>query len=127
MYKFLNYLPFYLLIILGFLFVFQGCQKKSNYNHVLEYLNNSQLKFDNKIQRDNVKEAMMDILTLDKQYLEERKYKDLEGSEGKWDLKMVIENHFIPNKPGLTLGDNFYDDVKSDSVMVYFGKLYMKY
>lgn len=125
--KFLNYSSISLLIVLGLLFVGQGCQKKSGPNPVLEYLNNSQLKFDNKVQRDNVKEAMMDILTLDKQYLEERRYKDFDGTEGKWDLKMLIENHFIPNKPGLTLGDDFYSDVKSDSVMVFFGKLYMIY
>ncbi len=127
MQKFLNHSLFSLFIVLGLLLVVQGCQKKTGPNPVLEYLNNSQLKFDNKVQRDNVKEAMMDILTLDKLYLEEKKYKDLEGNEGKWDLKTLIENHFIPNKPGLTLGDNFYDDVKSDSVMVYFGKLYMVY
>lgn len=109
------------------LFAFQGCQEKPGSNPVLEYFKNSQLKFDNKMQRDNVLEAMMDILTLEKQYLEERRYKDKEGNEGKWDLKTLVENHFIPNKPGVTLGNNFYDDVKSDSVMVIIGKLYMIY
>jgi len=118
---------FSLLVILTFFFALQSCQKKSVSNPVLDYLKNSQLKFDNKVQRDNVKEAMMDILTLDKQYLEDKRYKDYEGNESMWDLKTVVEKHFIPNKPGLSLGSNFYDDVKSDSVMVFIGALYMKY
>lgn len=116
------YIPAILIIIL----TFQGCEHKGP-NPVLGYIKNSQLKFSNKMQRDVVKGAMYDILTLDKEYLEERRYKDSEGNDNKWDLRQVVQNYFVPNKPGYSLGDDFYTDVKSDSVMVEIANLYMKY
>jgi len=116
----------YLLAIFSLILIFQGCEHKGP-NPVLGYIKHSQLKFSNKMQRDVVKEAMLDILTLDKEYLEDRRYKDSEGNENKWDLRQVVQNYFVPNKPGYSLGDDFYSDVKADSVMVEIGKLYMKY
>ena len=116
------YIPVILIVIL----IFQGCGHKGP-NPVLGYIKNSQLKFSNKMQRDVVKEAMYDILTLDKGYLEDRRYKDSEGNDNKWDLRQVVQNYFVPKKPGYSLGDDFYTDVKADSVMVEIANLYMKY
>jgi hypothetical protein len=103
-----------------------GCEKKGP-NPVLDYVKNSQLRFSNKVQRDDIKGALYDILTLDKKYLEEQKYRDSSGTDGKWDLKQLMSTYFVPVKPGLTLGNNFYDDVKADSVMVEVAKIYMRY
>lgn len=116
----------YILVIFSLIFILQGCEHKKP-NPVLGYIKNSQLKFSNKMQRDVVKEAMLDILTLDKEYLEDRRYKDSEGNDNKWDLRQIVQNYFVLNEPGHSLGDNFYSDVKADSVMVEIGKLYMKY
>jgi len=117
---------YYILTIFIFFLIIQGCAHK-NANPVLSYIKNSQLTFSNKMQRDVVKEAMLDILTLDKKYLVERRYEDANGQDSTWDLRQVVQNYFVPNKPGVSLGDDFYSDVKADSVMVEIGKLYMKY
>ena len=117
---------YYILFIFIFYFIIQGCSHKAA-NPVLKYIKNSQITFSNKMQRDVVKEAMFDILTLDKNYLEERRYKDSNGRDSTWDLRQVVQNYFVPNKPGVSLGDDFYSDVKADSVMVEIGRLYMKY
>lgn len=117
---------FYILIISIFIFSLQGCSQKTA-NPVLHYIKNSQLTFSNKMQRDVVKAAMLDILTLDTKYLEEMKYKDSNGKDSTWNLRQVVQFYFVPNKPGVSLGNDFYSDVKDDSVMVEIGKLYMKY
>jgi hypothetical protein len=122
----LNTGKYCLLLIICSLFLIQGCQKNKP-NTVLQYVKNSQLTFYNKMQRDVVKEAMYDIMTLDKADLKERRYKDSTGVENAWDVRRVIQTYFVPRKPGLTLGDDFYSEVKADSVMIEMGRLYMVY
>lgn len=117
---------FYVFIFLILILVLTGCEKKGP-NPVLDYLKNSQLKFSNKVQRDDIKGALYDILTLDKKYLQEQRYRDSSGTESKWDLKQLMGTYFIPTKSGVTLGNNFYDDVKADSVMIEVGRIYMRY
>jgi hypothetical protein len=116
----------YLLFIISLIFLLQSCQKNKP-NSVLQYVKNSQITFYNKMQRDVVKEAMYDIMTIDKADLKEIRYKDSTGVDNAWDLRRVIQTYFVPMKPGLTLGDDFYSEVKADSVMVEIGKLYMVY
>ena len=122
----LNYRKIYLFFFLILFIGISGCEKKGA-NPVLDYVKNSQLKFSNKVQRDDIKGALYDILTLDKKYLEQQKYRDSSGTEGQWDLKKLMSNYFVPTKPGLTLGNNFYEDVKADSVMVEVARIYSKY
>lgn len=117
---------YYILIIFVYFFIVQGCSHKAA-NPVLNYINNSQLTFSNKMQRDVVKEAMLDILTLDEKYLVDKRYKDSNGNDSAWNLQQVVQYYFVPKKPGVSLGDDFYSDVKADSVMVEIGRLYMKY
>jgi hypothetical protein len=117
---------YYIIVIFIFFFTIQGCSHKTA-NPVLNYIKNSQLTFSNKMQRDVVKEAMLDILTLDEKYLVDMRYKDSNGNDSAWNLQQVVQFYFVPNKPGVSLGDDFYSDVKDDSVMVEIGRLYMKY
>ncbi len=124
--QFQFYPKFYLFLFITIFLALSGCERKVA-NPVLEYVKNSQLQFSNKVQRDDIKAAMYDILTLDKKFLEEQKYRDSSGTEGQWDLKKMMTVYFVPSKPGLTLGDDFYTDVKADSVMVEVAKIYMKY
>lgn len=119
-------LKYYILAAFIFLLTVQGCSHKAA-NPVLNYIKNSQLTFSNRMQRDVVKAAMLDILTLDKKYLVEMRYKDSNGNDSAWNLQQVVQYYFVPKKPGVSLGDDFYSDVKSDSVMVEIGRLYMKY
>ena len=112
-------------LIIIFFIVFSGCQKKEN--KVLIYLQNSELKFDNKTQRDNVFQAMKDCFIYSEDELKTRRYKDYTGKEGQWDLPTVLYSHFAPNKTGLTLGDDVYHDVKEPEVQIIFLKLLGKY
>lgn len=94
-----------------------GCKKQKAANPVLAYMKNSTLTYDNKEQRDNIFEAMKDILFLSKEDLELRRYKDPSGKEHHWDMKTLFKHHFKPNRPDVVLDEeDFYDYVRADSV-----------
>jgi hypothetical protein len=108
-----------ILLSLFLLFIIiAGCTKEKGPNPVLEYVQNSELTYDNKMQRDNIFAAMKDIVALSSDDLEKMRYKDDSGNDNKWDLKQVFNRHFKPKKQGLTWGDNFYEDVKDPQIQV---------
>lgn len=113
-------------LLIFFIVLVSACGKKGG-NPVLNYLNNAQLKFDNKIERDNILKACNDGLKLSTSDLKEIKYKDDSGKEDQWSLQTLFNNHFIPDKPGLSWGNNFYEDLKQDSVQVILYKIIITY
>jgi hypothetical protein len=103
-----------LLLVIGL----NGCQKKEN--QVLIYLQNSELHFDSKTQRDNIFQALKDCFIYSEDELKTKRYKDYAGNDNQWDLPTLLYKHFAPKKDGLTLGDNVYHDVKDPKVQVIF-------
>jgi hypothetical protein len=112
----------FLLIIL-----FTGCSKDKGPNPVLNYVQNSELTYDNKTQRDNIFMAMKDIVALSSKDLEKMRYQDDMGKENQWDLKQVFNRHFKPKKQGLEWGDNFYEDVKDPQVQAIAAHILVTY
>jgi hypothetical protein len=113
------------LLILILIFI-SGCEKKGG-NPVFNYLTNSDLKFDNKIQRDNIMQACKDILMYAPDDLKQKRYKDYDGNEDQWDLQTLFAKHFVPKKQGLSWGDDFYHDVKQDSVKSFVSHILVTY
>lgn len=103
-----------------------GCGKKSG-NPVLNYLKNSTLKFDSKVQKDNIMLGLRDVLMLSSEDLEKMRYKDYDGNEGQWTLQTLFTKHFVPKQQGLSWGDDFYHDVKQDSVLTMIGQIMTPY
>ena len=79
------------------------------------------------MQRDNIIRACNDAVKLSSKDLEEMKYKDDSGNEFQWDLQTLFIKHFIPNKSGLSWGDDFYHDIKQDSVQIILAKITRTY
>jgi hypothetical protein len=104
-----------ILLIIIFSIFFSPCNNQSG-NPVYNYLKNSDLKFENKIQRDNILRACNDALKLSSADLEEMKYQDDSGNDYQWTLQTLFNKHFIPKKEGLSWGNDFYHDIKQDSV-----------
>lgn len=117
---------FLLFTLVVSIFLYSGCGKKGG-NRVLNYLKNSELKFDNKIQRDNIMDAGKDVILLSSDDLKLRRYKDYDGNENQWDLQTLFTKHFVPKKPGLDWGDDFYHEVKQDSVQAFMSHILVTY
>lgn len=101
------------LILIALLTALTGCRKAEN--PVLEYFENVELQYEGKSQEENIIAALNDILNLSESELRTRKYKDYTDKDNQWDLPTLISSHFVPDK-GVTLGNKFYQDVKTDKV-----------
>ncbi len=102
------------LFFLTIIFVFT-CSSKPN-NKTYQYFDDVELQYDGDIQKNNIKTALNDILTLSIEELKTKKYKDYNGNEGKWNLPALIYKHFVPNKQKKTLGSYFYKEIKAKKV-----------
>jgi hypothetical protein len=91
-----------------------GCQEQKN--PVLDYFEGVEIQCENDSQRENIKIALNDILILAEEDLRSKRYADYSGKENQWDLPTLILRHFVPDRKGKSLGDNFYKDVKSEEV-----------
>ena len=81
-------------------------------NPVAEYFEGAELQYEGEDQKENIVTSLNDILSLSEEELQQRRYKDYEGKENQWDLPTLIYRHFVPAWPGVTLGDDFFHDVK---------------
>jgi hypothetical protein len=99
---------FALLVLIPFIWI--KCQ--SPQNPVLNYLTNAELQYEGAAQKENIANAMHDILSLSEEGLKARKYMDYTGKDNQWDLPTLITRHFVPDKQGKTLGNNFYHDIQ---------------
>jgi len=90
-----------------------GCAGEKNALGV--YLENVELQCEMS-QVENIKRALNDALTLSQEELESKRYEDYTGTPGQWDLRILFENHFVPDDPGKVLGDHFYEDIQSENV-----------
>ena len=96
-------------------------------NPVADYFESAELQYENDSQRKNIADALNDILILSEEQLKIKKYKDSTGKENQWDLPTLIYRHFVPEYPGVTLGDNFYHDVKSVEAQKQIKQIMEKY
>ena len=109
-------------LFLGILLI--GCSKDEN--PVLNYFENAELQYEGKVQEENIVTALNDILNLPEEELKAKRYKDYTGKEDQWDLSKLIYRHFVPDKKGKSLGNNFYHDVKSKEVQRQIKKILEK-
>ena len=112
-----NLLLLYLCIFLGFI----GCNE--NENQVVDYFKNAELQCEGRMQEENIVNALNDILSLSKEELKSKRYKDYIVKENQWDLPTLIYRHFIPDREGKFLGEKFYDDIKAKEVQEIIEKI----
>jgi len=85
-------------------------------NPLQGYLENVEVQYENSQQLGNIINALRDALKLPAKELSEKRYCDYTGKAGTWDLRAVLENHFMPDETGKTLGPDFYAQVKTKEV-----------
>ncbi|MFI5144892.1 MAG: hypothetical protein ACHQJ4_04790 [Ignavibacteria bacterium] len=103
-----------------------GCGRKGG-NPVADYMRNSQLTYSNKQQRDVVMLAARDVTMLSSDDLKKERYTDDSGNEHRWDLQTLFTNRFVPKKSNLSWGNDFYKDVKADSVLMVMSYILTSY
>jgi len=115
-----------LVLFITWISLYTGCGKKGG-NPVADYLRNSTLTYGNKQQRDVVMLAARDVTMLSSDDLKKEKYTDDSGNERQWDLQTLFDHRFVPKKSNLSWGDDFYKDVKADSVLMVMSYILTSY
>ncbi len=95
-------------------------------NTFCQYLSNAEIQFEGKIQKENIKQALQDMLGLSIKQLKKKRYKDYQGKPKQWDLKTLIYKHFVPDKKYNKLGRHFFRNIKSDCAQKIINKLLSK-
>ena len=94
----------------------KNIQQLRNNNCLVEYLAQSEIQYETDKQKYNIINALNDILTLSIDELKNKKYPNYIGEENQWDLPTLISKYFIPVRKNLTLGDNFYTNIRRKEV-----------
>ncbi len=105
-----------LLIILFIGIILISCGKDEN--SVLNYFENAELQYEGIVQEENIITALNDILDLSEEQLRTKTYQDYAGKENQWDLQTLIYKHFVPSGKGKSLGNDFYNDIKTNEVQL---------
>ena len=82
-------------------------------NSALTYLENAEVQYSEESEKQNIVNALDDVLTLSPQQLAAKRYPDYSGNEQQWDLRTLFERYFVPEEQGRTLGDDFYEELKA--------------
>ena len=107
--------PYPALAVLIVLAALGSCQTASR-NAVLDYLRDAEVQCEGAEQRETIRLALLEMLTLEGRELRSRRYKDYSGKPGQWDAPTLLYRHLVPAAGGRTLGDRFYRDIRSRAV-----------
>ena len=109
------YLRPILRVLLPCLLLSACSQSTPESNPVLGYLDKVEIQAEHP-QIPHIVAALNDALSLSSDELVPKKYPDFQGNPDQWDLRTLLERHFVPDAQGKDLGDNFYADVKAPEV-----------
>ena len=94
-----------------------GCQKSETKkkNVVIEFLRFAELQIETQDQIKELKRALKDILELQPNQLQERRYSDYQMHKETWTLPQILSAYYVPQQPVSLNSDHFYLDVSADS------------
>jgi hypothetical protein len=68
-------------------------------NPVVAYLEDAELQAEGEAQLENIRAALRDWATLSATKLRARRYSDFQGRPAQWDLRELVQHHFVPSTP----------------------------
>lgn len=89
-----------------------GCKRHKN--PVVDYLHQVEIQYETEAQKENIINGLRDALHLSPEILQGKRYRDYQGNERAWDLRMLFRHHFVPSSKHKVLGVNFFYDITSE-------------
>ena len=93
--------------------------KSSQTDEVYEFFKNAELQYETQAQKESIITALDDILNLSllkEEELRNKKYPNYTGENEQWDLLTLLNRYFVPADQNITLGNNFYTQIKRKEV-----------
>ena len=104
-------ITFFILIIAALI----SCHSmQAGENRVVNFLNGAELQIETADQRDELKRALKDILSLRPEQLRDKRYANYRMEAGVWTLPKILTAYYFSPKPMMIDAGQFYTDVTSD-------------
>jgi len=84
-----------------------------------KFFKNAELQYETQAQKESIITALDDILNLSLlkgEELRNKKYPNYTGEKEQWDLLTLLNRYFVPADQNITLGNNFYTQIKRKEV-----------
>ncbi|MEA1874921.1 MAG: hypothetical protein U9N51_10925 [Bacteroidota bacterium] len=84
-----------------------------------EFFKTAELQYETEQQKESIITALNDILNLSlskEEELRNKRYPNYTGEKEQWDLLTLLNRYFVPAEQNITLGDNFYTQIKRKEV-----------
>ena len=110
------------ILILATLFISAACDSINRNNQaadeIYEFFLNAEIQYETEQQKESIITALNDILNFDLsvEELKNKKYPDYTGKPNQWDLPTLINKYFVPADKNITLGKNFYNQLRKKRV-----------
>ena len=93
-----------------------SCQEDKKATQTYNYFCNAEIQYETEFQKDVLIEAINDLIKLDSTQLKSKRYSNYNQEGEFWDITELINKYFVPEKNGITLGDNFFIEVRDKEV-----------
>jgi hypothetical protein len=118
-------IKFNLVVVLVFVvFSFAACAQDSSDLQLYNYLNGAELQVETDDQRQEIKQALQDMLNLSPEELEKKRYKNYRMEANQWTLVELLQAYYFPQKP-MALDDSIalYRETSDPKVRQIISKL----
>ena len=92
-------------------------------NHVVVFLTGAERQVETDAQKEEIRHAFRDLLSLPPSQVKDRRYADYQGQPGSWTAPQLIEKYYVPAKPMGLDNDRFYRDVAAPEARAVIEKL----
>lgn len=105
------------ILILSSLFIFSQLVSASH-NVVVDYFRDAEIQMETAEQCESLKLGLQLALQLPPEKLKEKRFKNYQGEDNKWNITELIKHYVVPKQP-LSLNDEeFYRDYRSKPAIV---------
>ena len=110
------------LIVIILIISMNSCQEDKKATQTYNYFCNAEIQYETDFQKKVIVEAINDLIKLDSTQLKSKRYSNYNQKGEFWNITELINKYFVPDKKGMTLGDNFFLEVRDKEVQDVLGK-----
>ena len=103
-------------IVIILILIMNSCQEDKKATQTYNYFCNAEIQYETDFQKNVIIEAINDLMKLDSIELKSKRYSNYNQKGEFWNITELINRYFVPGKEGMTLGDNFFFEVRDDEV-----------
>ncbi len=103
-------------IVSSLIIIINSYKKDNDSTNTYLYFRNAEMQYETEFQKEVIKKAINDMLSLNSLELKTQKYSNYTQKGEYWTITELIHKYFVPDNKSKSLGDRFYKEVNSEEV-----------